>query len=61
MPISKINSEFALAAIATELSAMQGISRSKLLADYKYLDEILESSTKFNWEKVGLVIGQTRQ
>ena len=60
MPVSKINSEKALTVIAAELSAMHGMTVDSLLADYKHLDEIMESSSKFNWERVGSAIGQTR-
>ena len=60
MPISKIDSNEALAVIAAELAATTGVPESVLLQDPKRLDAVLMEVSKFNWERVGKQMGQTR-
>ncbi|CAL5979090.1 Conserved_hypothetical protein [Hexamita inflata] len=48
----KISSEKALKVIATQISKRCGVSASKLLDNYKVLDEHLTSLIKFNWNLV---------
>ena len=51
----------ALSAIAAELEGVCGVPGARLLENPKQLDEVLAQCEKFNWEKIGRQLGQTRQ
>ena len=61
MPASKIDQQATLSVIAAELAVTCGIPAEKLLQDLKLLDDVLGSCEKFNWEKIGKQVGQSRQ
>lgn len=61
MPAAKIDNKAALNVIAKELSFTTDIPQVTLLQDLKKMDEVLSLQEKFNWEMVGVQLGQTRQ
>ena len=61
MPATKIDQDTAMTVIATELCSTTSVPMKQLLLDLKKLDEVLCQTEKFNWDKVGKQLGQTRQ